>query len=100
MKIKEFFLKIKEFILNFNMIMVAYVAFVTRLVIYGANMGDAIAVLSLSALYGLDKYIKSRQQPPINTQMIREIENIKAAITTLKLEKTVRRTDGKQKRYF
>ena len=62
-----------------------------RCIIFGAGIGDAIAVIGLAALFGFTKYLKTKEEQPINAQLKQELSEMKSSINALKLAKSLGR---------
>jgi hypothetical protein len=93
--------KIKEFFLNFSMPLILCSAFVGKIIIYDASLGDSIALLGLCGLYGYHLFLnkeKARQSDNIQ----RDIKLIRDEVQAIKMGKTFRKTYEKnpEKRYF
>lgn len=61
-------------------------AYVIRLLLVGASLGDSITILALSSLYFLTYYFKSHKDEPVNKLVIDRI---------VELEETVKATKEK-----
>lgn len=54
-------------------------AYLVRLMLTGADVGDALVILSLSALYGFHMYLDNKKEPEANRELkdkIAEVEKI------------------------
>lgn len=51
-----------NYIKNTNVPMLAMLIFLTRIVIFGAGIGDSIAMLGLCALFAYDRFIQIRKE--------------------------------------
>lgn len=96
--------KLGEFIgklsVKVNVPMTMFVLFSTRLVIFGSGIGEAIALISIAAVYGYYLYIK-RNQDTRFLAFTEELTRLKDAIASLKMERSVKRgEDGSGKRFF
>lgn len=60
-------------------------AYIVRLLITGASVGDALAVIGLSALSAVIHYIEVNKPVPLNDEVIKDIAQIKASIGALRL---------------
>lgn len=58
-------------------------AFVIRLLVTGASIGDSLAVLSLSAIYAFYLYLESKKEPVANKDLSDRI-----ALVEEKIQKT------------
>jgi hypothetical protein len=61
--------------------------FVARLLITGASIGDALAILSLSGVYGLYLHIESKKEPRVNQDILDRLASVedKASKTETKV---------------
>lgn len=59
-------------------------AFVIRLLFLGASVGDAIALLSLSGLYGYYLYLENNKEEPINEQTKKQLEQMNLDLREMK----------------
>lgn len=62
--------------------------FSIRPIIYGASIGDAIALCGFAALCAYNFYLESIKEQPINESFKKELEDMKSAINSLKISKT------------
>jgi len=58
--------------------------FLLRLLITGASIGDAIALIALSGIYGFFKYLEHMKQPDINAEVKAQLEQVKADMSEVK----------------
>lgn len=56
-----------------------------RAVIFGASIGDAIAIAALAGLYGCNHYLKSKEEPPVNEELKRELADLKSTVNAIKV---------------
>ena len=70
---------------NLNYSLTAMLVFGTRLVIFGASVGDSIALASLCALYAYSLYIEAHKPIPLNNQIRLEIDQIRTTVEALKI---------------
>ncbi len=73
----------------------AVLVFGTRLVVKGASIGDAGALVALCALYAFFLYLETKKQLPINdsfkAEVRLELEQLKTSMNGIKLTKTLGR---------
>lgn len=62
-----------------------------RAVVFGASIGDALAITSLCALHAYTSYLASIKHLPINDEVKADIVEIKSAIGALKMAKSLGR---------
>jgi len=55
-----------------------------RTLIFGASIGDAIALIALSALYGYHYYLQSKKQVPVNKEILDRIVQIEESLKDTK----------------
>ena len=64
------------------------VAMLGRVLYFGASFGDALALLSLAALYAYQLYLKSVKQPDsLDQKVAADLAEMKNALSALKLGK-------------
>ena len=90
--------KLSLFVTN-NFCLTLLASYIIKCLITGPSISDAIIVISISALFGFDKLLRSKIQPPINQAILKEIEMLKGKISTLSIDRGIKR-DEQQKRYF
>lgn len=69
----------------------ALMVVVSRVVIFGATIGDSIAVCGLSALLGFVFFLESKKQQPVNDSVKAEVEHLKNQIDGIKVSLAYRR---------
>lgn len=62
-----------------------------RILFKGATIGDSIALSALCSLYGYTKYLTFKVEIPINDSLKIDIENLKNAVGSLKIAKSMGR---------
>lgn len=67
------------------------VPLVARATIFGASVGDAIAIGALSAFYGFFLYLNSIKIEPLNEKVQNDVAEMKTQISGLKLALAQRR---------
>lgn len=87
--------KLKSFILGTNFALLAFVAYTAKTLTISTNVADALVLFCLAGLYGYDKYLSTKRIVPINDAVIQELNNVKAIIQGMKLEKSSVRKDVK-----
>lgn len=67
-------------------------AYIVRLLLVGASIGEALVIISLSSLLGLKMYLEDNKEEPINdeikkqiTQLNEELKTIKDSVASIKL---------------
>lgn len=70
---------------------VAFCLFLLRLTYFGATIGDALALAALATLYGFKLYNDSKKDGSATAQLVKEVEQIKGTVNSLKLNTTIRR---------
>lgn len=90
-------------LLKANLPLILLSAFATRLVFLGSSIGEALSLFAFTGLYGYTKYLKQREFKPLEDEVKQQINDLKSALTVLKLDKGVRsvKTDEqKSTRFF
>jgi hypothetical protein len=62
-----------------------------RIVVFGAGIGDALAVAALAGLYGFSLYLESQKVEPINEEVKRDLQILRDQVNTLKVAKAMGR---------
>ena len=83
--------KLKAFFSNLNYAVLGFIAFSTRLVIFGASFADAAVLLGFAGLYGFSIYMKQHEVSKYNEKFKEDvkIEFKKAAEEIVKLNTKV-----------
>lgn len=63
-------------------------AIVVRVAVFGASIGDALAIAALCGLHGFAMFLKSKQQPDINSELKKEIADMRSSVNALKIGRT------------
>lgn len=93
-KIKSAFLSLKE---TLNPSLIALSAYLVKILFWhDTSFQDGIVFACLCGLYGYQSYLKSRQPVPVNKQVMTELENLKDAVSGLKMQKSL----AKPAKYF
>jgi hypothetical protein len=64
---------------------------VIRSVVFGASIGDAIALCAVCGLHGYLQYLNSVKTIPINDSVRAELAEIKSTVNALKIAKSMGR---------
>lgn len=96
----EFLKKVKGLLSRVNVPLILFSAYSLRLVYLGSTFSDALTLLPLAALYGYGMLMETKKIPHINSLVVREIEELKNAVSGLRLDKGVHKKAQKQQRYF
>lgn len=67
------------------------VACIGRILVYGASIGDSIAVIGVSALYGYTLYLNTKTKADVPAEIKQELGELKSAVNALKLGKSIGR---------
>ncbi len=59
--------------------------FTARLIIFGAQFGDALALISLVGLNAYDKWIKAQEFKPLEQETKKQLEQMQNTIAGIKL---------------
>lgn len=76
---------------NINPSLSLLVALCARSVVFGASVGDALAIAAAAGLYGYWLYLESKKELPVNEQVREEIQELRGAINALKISKSLGR---------
>lgn len=74
---------IKSLILKTNIQIVLLVAFTARLVVFGASIGDALALFALAGLFGFNQWLNSNKEEPVNEKVKADITELKTQVSNL-----------------
>ncbi len=90
---------VKNALLGTNFAMIAFVAYVSKIIYLGASLEDSLILLSISVLYGYNMHLKSKKPDPIqlNSEVQTQIIEIQRQIRDTQMEKNIKHTP---KRYF
>lgn len=72
--------KIKNFILSINFNTLVFVLIGIRIAIYGASIGDAIAIAALSGLVGFIRWSESQKLMDYNKSLENDIAGMKVTL--------------------
>jgi hypothetical protein len=95
--------KLKALLLSLNMQITLVCLFTARLVIFGAGIGDAIALLSLCGLYGYMKWLDQHQYKKPTEDIQRQLEEFKNVLAVFRMGQAIKPNkpdDQKPTRYF
>jgi len=59
-------------------------SFLIRSLIFGANVGDSIALISLCGLFGFFYYLEHKKESPVNEKIKLQLEALKEEMNQLK----------------
>lgn len=95
----------KEQVVNFlkkiHLSHIAFAIFTIRLVVFGASIGDSLALTSIVALIGFESHLKHKAGPDINKTVLKEIKLMKDKVSALSMNKTIGQVkDGQNRRLF
>lgn len=81
-----------------------FLAFSARLIMIGANIGEAIALVSFVGIYGFFKFL-DKAKVTRDAEIQKQIDDLKNAIQSVKMAQGLRKTNESQannpnKRYF
>lgn len=100
-KIKKYTTKFKDFILGTNFAMLGFVAYVSKLVLSGASLSDALVITAISALYGYTLYLRHKSPDPvrIDSEIEKRLNNIASHVDALRLGKGINEPNKKPFRW-
>jgi len=86
---------------NINIPSLGFITVTSHIVIQGAGIGDALALMSISALYGYKSFLNKNQNDSLKV-MEKEIGSLKSDISSLKVKTLQSPSPDKQqaKRFF
>jgi len=95
--------KLKNNLLGINIAALSLIAIITRSIIQGSSIGDAVAVLAVCSLYGYTLYLKRHEVS--NTESLeKQVADLHNAVQSLQMKHTMKRQETangqKTKRYF
>lgn len=96
-KLSNVMTNIMKFFVNINYPLVILFAYTTKIIIFGTDFADAIALFPLVGLYGYNLFLTG-QNIKDRDILISEIQKLKNVIQSVKLDKMVRREDGNKTR--
>jgi len=76
---------------NIPFSLIAFLAFLIRLTIVGASIGDAVALVGLASLYGFNLYLEHKKESSVSADFRKEIDELRGAINTVKLGNSLRK---------
>jgi len=74
--------KLLSFFRLFDISIIAFTALTTRIVLYGATLGDSLAISALAGVYGYHKYLH-RKNEVSNMGILKDIDNLKKDIESV-----------------
>lgn len=95
---KKFISDLSAFLQNLDYSVVAFMALLIRVIIFGSSYAEAIMMFALAGSYSYRLYLKSREIKPLDVSVRQELELMKGALDALKMEKM--RKPNETKRYF
>lgn len=92
----------KEKLSKINYSLSIFIIYGIKCLVIPASINDAIIMLGLIGLYSYDRFLQTRRNLDLTQTVINEINNIKGAVNTLKMDRAARREapDAQIKRYF
>lgn len=95
--------KLKGWLLSQHFSYILISLFTARLIIFGAQFGDALALIALVGLNGYNEWIKRQAYKPLEEETKRQLEELKNSMAALKMQnvnKSVRLDEQKTGRFF
>jgi hypothetical protein len=87
-----------------NPFLFVFLSLGVRYVAVGAQLGDALAFLSLCGIFAMDKYIAWKKGPDVNEEVKRQLEQIKGYVAAISMKNGLKRDDqappGPGQRWF
>jgi len=90
-------MKLKEYIKKINIPMVCLTAFVVRIVVLGASVGDSIALVGLASLFGFAIYL-NRKDTSWKEIIERELQKVKQELQSNRLNNNIIRKSNEAKK--
>jgi hypothetical protein len=66
-------------------------ALVFKAVVIGSEASDAASIAALAALYGWCLALENKKQEPINAKVQKDLDDMRAALSALKVQRTMGR---------
>lgn len=87
-------MKIVDFLSKTNIAMLCLLALTARAVIFGANIGDALAIMAIAGLFAYNKYL-GREEKTWMKAVLEEVKYLREVISSIKLRQDLRKADEK-----
>ncbi len=103
MSFKEKASNLKSWLLSKHFSYMLITLFTFRLIIFGAEFGDSLALISLVGLNAYNAWLKQQEQKPLELETRRQLEEMKNSLAALKMQnvnKSVRLDEQKTGRFF
>jgi hypothetical protein len=68
----------------------AFALFTLRLVIFGASVGDALALFAIVGICAFVRYLEHIKLPPITEQLAQDVKTLKDQMAAIKIGNTLR----------
>lgn len=67
--------------------LLGFCALIIRMVSFGAEWPEAVAIFAVSGLYGFMSYLKAKEQEPLNDKVSKEVQQLKDTVDALRIGK-------------
>jgi hypothetical protein len=84
--------KIKGFLLSLNYNVLIFFIFGVRITLFGANIGDALAIAALCGLMGFYKWLEHNKEEPLSDKIEKELTDMKAHVSGLMIKNSIKTT--------
>ena len=71
-----------------------------RCAIYGANIGDALFLISIVGIFAYEKYLDNKKEKPVNDEVKSDLETLKNVVSSLSMKHTKPAAEQVFKRMF
>ena len=82
--------KVKSFLFSINFSLVVLLMVVSRVAVFGASIGEALAVVAVCGLYGFNKWLDSKKPQTVNEQLQKDLMDIKSTVSNLLIKQSVK----------
>lgn len=62
-----------------------FAAFTAKNILVTPNISDAIIFISVACVYSFKLHLKTKEEPPINSQLKQELAELKSSVTALSI---------------
>lgn len=84
--------------LNTNYVLIAFLAFMVKMLVVTPSPADSIIVAALGAVYGYTQYLKRFQPYKLDDVVMNDLKEVKMALSKLKVVQTAEKMTDKK--YF
>lgn len=84
--------KLKSLLASTDVVLIVFILLGLRGVVAGANIGDALLMLSVAGLYGYNAFLADRKKPDITADLQKEISDIRTYVSAMSIRHGVKET--------